>query len=58
MPSRDPSFFDRLQTMFNLLIGVTDTHTLPHAFREPAPWEIDPDGFQRPAVWRRRRQAR
>ncbi len=58
MSSRDPTLLNRLQTVFNLLIGVTNARALPHAFREPSPWEMNPDALQRPAVWRRMRQRR
>ncbi len=55
MPSHDTPFFDRLQVMFNLLVGVTEPRALPHAICEPAAWEMDPEALQRPAVWRRAR---
>ncbi|MBL8374074.1 hypothetical protein [Accumulibacter sp.] len=58
MPSHDTPFFDRLQAVFNVLVGVTDTRSLPYAFRAPAPWEIDPEALQRPAIWRRTRRVR
>lgn len=58
MPSRDTSLIDRLQAMFNLIIGLTDAHALPQAFREPTPWEMNAELLQRPAVWRRRRHVR
>jgi hypothetical protein len=54
MPSRDPTFLNRLQAMFKLMIGLTDAHALPHAFRAPTPWEMNAEILQRPAVWRRR----
>jgi hypothetical protein len=58
MPSRDPTFLNRLQTMFNLIIGPTDARALPQAFHEPTPWERKAEILQRPAVWRRMCQVR
>ncbi len=58
MSSRDTPFFDRLQAVFNVIVGVTESRSLPYAFRQPAPWEIDPDTLQRPAIWRRTRRVR
>jgi hypothetical protein len=37
MPSRDTPFFDRLQAVFNVIVGVTDTRSLPYAFRRAGP---------------------
>jgi hypothetical protein len=58
MTSRNPTFLNRLQAMFNLIIGPTAAHALPDAFREPTPWERNAEILQRPAVWRRMCQVR
>lgn len=53
MPTRNLNFFDRLQSMFNILAGVTETRMPPEEFCEERPWETNREVLQRPALWRR-----
>ena len=53
MPTRNINFLDRLQSMFNILAGVTETRMPPEEFSEESPWEKNREVLQRPALWRR-----
>jgi hypothetical protein len=56
MPRPDPTLFDRLQAIFNLLAGVAEADTLPRAYAQRTAWEEQRETLAIPATWRRKRR--
>jgi len=51
-------FFNRLQAVFNVLVGVGEILEIPRAFSERSAWEMRRGILDIPTVWRRRPRVR
>jgi hypothetical protein len=56
MPRPDPTLFDCLQAIFNILAGVAEVDALPSAYAQRSAWEEQRDTLAIPAAWRRKRR--
>ncbi len=58
MRPSENTFFNRLQALFNVLVGVDETPNLPRAFVERSTWELRRGELHIPSAWRRRPRER
>ena len=49
------SLADRIQSVFNVIVGANDVDAFPAAYLERPAWRAYLQELQTPAVWRRRR---